>query len=76
MEVIKVKITTIGNSAGIVLPKEVLSKLRAEKGDTLYLIPTPEGFKLTPYDPEFEAQVTAARQVMRQYRNALRELGK
>jgi len=76
MEVIKVKITTIGNSAGIVLPKEVLSKLRAEKGDTLYLIPAPEGFKLTPYDPEFEVQVTAARQVMRQYRNALRELGK
>jgi len=47
------KLTTIGNSVGVVLPKEILTKLRVDKGDTLYVVETPEGIELTSYCPEF-----------------------
>jgi putative addiction module antidote len=70
----KVKVTTVGNSTGIVLPKETLSKLRVQKGDTLYLIETPDGVQISPYDPDFARQFEAAQKVMRKYRNALRRL--
>lgn len=60
----------------MVLPKEVLASLKVEKGDTIFLTETPDGYKLTPYDAEFEAQMTAARSVMKRRRNALRELAK
>ncbi|MBY0270681.1 MAG: AbrB/MazE/SpoVT family DNA-binding domain-containing protein [Burkholderiales bacterium] len=73
---LKVKVTAIGNSMGIVLPKEALAKLRAEKGDVLYLVETPEGLTLTPYQQDFEVQMDAAGKVMKKYRNALRELAK
>jgi putative addiction module antidote len=69
-----VKITTIGNSVGIVLPKEVLAKLNIEKGDSLYLIDTPEGIQLTPYDQDFANEMEAARRVMRKHRDVLRKL--
>lgn len=72
----KLKVTTVGNSTGVVLPKEVLAKMQIEKGDNLYLTPTPNGFEITPYNPEFEQEMTIARKVMKQYRNALRELAK
>jgi len=71
---LKSKITTVGSSTGVVLPKEIIAKLRVEKGDTLYFLETPNGFEITPYDPEFEHEMNAARSVMRKYRNALREL--
>ena len=71
-----VKVTTVGNSVGIVLPKEILAKLRVEKGDMLYVTETPDGVQLTPYDPEFEAQMESARRVMRKNRDALRRLAK
>ena len=73
---LKVKITAIGNSMGIVLPKEALTKLRADKGDVLYLVDTPEGLTLTPYRQDFSAQLDAAEKVMKKYRNALHELAK
>jgi putative addiction module antidote len=73
---LKVKITAIGNSMGIVLPKEALTKLRADKGDVLYLIDTPEGLTLTPYQQDFSAQLDAAEKVMKKYRDALHELAK
>jgi putative addiction module antidote len=69
-----VKITTIGNSVGIVLPKEVLAKLKVEKGDSLYLVDTPEGIQLTPYDQDFASEMEAARRVMRKHRDVLRRL--
>ncbi|MGC2617718.1 MAG: AbrB/MazE/SpoVT family DNA-binding domain-containing protein [Acidobacteriaceae bacterium] len=72
----KLKITTIGSSAGVVLPKEVLARLRVAKGDTLFLTESPDGFRITPYDPEFEKQMTVARKFMRQHRDALRGLAK
>lgn len=73
---LKVKVTTVGNSVGIVLPKEALAKLKVDKGDVLYLVEGPEGLTLTPYRQDFEQQLDAARKVMRRYRNALRELAK
>ena len=71
-----VKITTVGNSAGIVLPKEILVKMRVEKGDTLYLVETPNGIQITPYRPDFAGKIEAAQRVMRKNRDALRRLAK
>ncbi len=68
------KITTVGNSAGVVLPKELLETLRVGKGDTLYALETPNGIELTPYDPDFAAQIEIAQRVMREDRDVLRKL--
>jgi putative addiction module antidote len=69
------KITTVGNSAGIVLPREILNQLQVEKGDTLYATSIPGGgIKLTPYSEEFATQLEAGKRVMRKYRDALRKL--
>ncbi len=70
------KLTQIGNSVGVILPKEVLARLKLEKGDVLHVTDTPDGVRLTPHDPVFEAQMTAARAVMRKRRNVLHELAK
>ena len=70
------KITKVGNSAGLLLPREALAKLRVEQGDTVYLTETPDGFRITPYDPEFERQMALARKLMRKHRRALRELAR
>lgn len=72
----KAKISQIGNSIGIILPKEAVTRLKVRKGDTVYLVETPDGYSVTPYDPEFEDQMAIARQGMVEYRNALRELAK
>ncbi len=68
------KLTTIGNSTGVILPKEILERLRVVRGDLLYVVETPEGIELTPYNPEFAAQMEVAERVMRQDRDALRKL--
>ena len=73
---VKLKVTTVGSSAGVVLPKEVMARLRVEKGDTIFLTESPDGFRVTSYDPEFERQMSAAERVMRKRRNVLRELAK
>jgi putative addiction module antidote len=73
---IALKLTQLGNSVGAVFPKEALAKLRVGKGDTLYLTEAPDGFRITPFDPEFEAQMSVARRVMKKRRNALRQLAK
>jgi len=73
---LEVKITAIGNSMGIVLPKEALTKLKAEKGDVLYLVDGPEGLTLTPYREDFAEQMEAAERVMKKYKNALHQLAK
>lgn len=70
----KLKVTTIGNSAGVILPRELLAHLRVEKGDELFAVETPDGFKLTTYDPEFARQMEVAEQVMRKRRTLLRKL--
>lgn len=73
---IELKVTAIGNSLGLVLPKEALKQLHVEKGDKVFLIEGPDGFSLTSYDPEVKEAVEAARIGMHRYRNALRELAK
>jgi putative addiction module antidote len=73
---IKLKLTAVGNSAGVVFSKEVLARLKLDKGDTVYLTESADGYRLTPYNPEFEAQMEAARKVMKKRRAALRELAK
>jgi putative addiction module antidote len=70
------KLTQIGNSVGVILPKEVLARLKLEKGDTVFVTDAVNGVTLTPYDPEFEFQMDAARQVMKKRRHVLRELAK
>ena len=69
-----VKVTTVGNSVGVVLPKEILGKLRVAKGDTLYVLETPDGVELTPYRPDFATQMDLAKVVMRENRDVLRKL--
>jgi putative addiction module antidote len=71
-----VKLTTIGNSVGIILPKDLLTKLSLAKGDTLFVSDTPEGIHLSPYDPKMAKTMEAFERVSRRYRDALRELAK
>ncbi len=73
---LKVKVTPVGNSMGILLPKEALGRLKAGRGDTLYLVEGPDGYVLTPYQQDFEEQMEAASSLMKRYRNTLRELAK
>jgi putative addiction module antidote len=71
-----VKVTTVGSSVGIALPKDVLAKLRVGKGDSLYLTETPYGIVLTAYDPQFADLMEAAEVIMRENRDALSALAK
>ncbi|HEX5392962.1 MAG TPA: AbrB/MazE/SpoVT family DNA-binding domain-containing protein [Rhodocyclaceae bacterium] len=70
------KLTQIGNSVGVILPKEVLARLKLEKGDNLFITETPDGYAITPHDPAFESQMAAARDIMKKRRAVLRELAK
>ena len=70
------KITKIGNSAGVILPKEVLAKLRVGLGDQLYLTEAPDGVRLTAQDPDFAEDMELAEDIMREDRNILRALAK
>ena len=70
------KVTQIGNSLGVVLPREILSDLNVERGDKLFLTRSPEGYRVTKSDPDFEQQMTVARDIMKRRHNVLRELAK
>ena len=70
------KLIAIGNSTGVVLPKDVLSRLRIGQGDVLSLVETQDGFELRAHNPAFEEQMAVAREVMHRRRAALRELAK
>lgn len=70
----KLKITAIGNSAGVILPTELLARLRVAKGDALYATELPDGVKLTPFDAKLAGQMEVAERVMREDRNVLRKL--
>ena len=72
----KLNLIAIGNSTGSIWPKDVLEQLNVAKGDALYLTKAPDGYRLTPYDPEFADQMTVARKIMKKRRNVLRELAK
>ncbi len=73
---VQLKITTVGNSTGVILTKEALAMLKVRKGDTVILTESPSGVLITPYNPEFAADMDRAYEIMGRYRNALRELAK
>jgi putative addiction module antidote len=68
------KIIAIGNSVGVILPKETMARLNVQKGDTLYITQDTQGIRLVPYDEEFARQMEAAREVMRENRDVLQRL--
>lgn len=70
------KLRAIGNSVGVVLPKDLLARLDLKEGDTLHVVEASDGLRLQRADPEFERQMDAAREVMRRRRAVLRELAK
>ncbi|WP_027478472.1 AbrB/MazE/SpoVT family DNA-binding domain-containing protein [Curvibacter gracilis] len=70
------KLTQVGNSVGVILPKEILAKLDLQKGDEIYLTDSPDGLRITTHNPEFEAQMKLAREIMRDRRAVLHELAK
>jgi putative addiction module antidote len=70
------KLTQIGNSVGVILPKEILARLKVQKGDSLFVSDSPNGVVLSPYSAEVEVQMKAARQIMKERRDVLRELAK
>lgn len=70
------KLTQIGNSVGLILPKEVLAKLKLEKGDQVFVTDAANGVMLTPYSPEFKTQMEAARSIMKKRRQVLHQLAK
>lgn len=73
---VALKLTRIGNSVGAVIPKDALSRMNLAAGDTVFLTEAPGGYRLTPYEPDFETEMDVARRIMKKRRNALRELAK
>ncbi len=71
-----VTLRRIGNSYGVILPKAELEKLGVVEGDKLFIVRTPDGLRLTPYDPDFAKVMEATREYMRDHRDALKELAK
>ncbi len=72
----KLKVTTVGASAGIILNKEVMARLKVKKGDALYLTDAPGGYRITPYNPDFERQMQLAEEIMHDDRDILKALSK
>ena len=72
----KLKVTAIGSSAGLILPKDILARLKVEKGDQLFVVETKDGLLLTPYDPSLEEQLELGRDFMKEFRDTFRALAK
>lgn len=70
------KLTAVGTSTGVVIPKEMLSRMKVARGDRMHVVETPEGYLLTPFDPAVAAQVEIGRSFMKQYRDAFKILAK
>ena len=74
--ILELKLRKVGNSVGVILPKEVLARLKLDKGDTVYVTEAPDGYRITPHNAEFEVQMKAARAIMKKRRAVLHELAK
>jgi putative addiction module antidote len=72
----QLKVRKVGNSLGVILPREVVARLKVAEGDNLNLTEGPEDYRLSAYDPEIARQVEVGEKIMRRYRNTLRELAK
>jgi putative addiction module antidote len=71
----QLKVRKFGNSLGVVLPREVINRLRTGDGQSLFLVDAPDGsYRLTPYDPTFEAKINKAEEIIGRYRNTLKAL--
>ena len=70
------KLTQIGNSVGVILPREMLSRLKLEKGQSVFVTETPNGYALTLYDPALAEEIEAGREFMRDYRDSFHQLAK
>ena len=70
------KLTQIGNSLGLILPREVLARLKLQKGDTVFVTDAANGVMLTPYDPDLDQQLELGREFMREYRDTFHQLAK
>jgi putative addiction module antidote len=73
---LKLKLRAVGTSTGIIVPKEMLVRLNVKQNDVLFASETPEGYLISPYDPEVERQLQFGRKFMRQYRDTFRALAK
>ena len=76
MSMVALKVRSVGNSVGVVLPQEATNRLKVNVGDTLYLTEDKDGFRVTPYDPVFDRQMAVAQKVMRKNRHVLRALAR
>jgi putative addiction module antidote len=74
--VFSLKLTQIGNSVGVILPREMLSRLKLQKGESVFVTETPDGYALTPYDPALAEQIEAGRTFMREFRDTFHQLAK
>ena len=72
----EIKLRKVGNSVAMIVPKQVREKMGVKEGDAVYLTETPDGYRLSPYDPEFSKQMELAREVQSKHRDAVRELAK
>ena len=72
----KLKLTAVGTSTGVVIPKEMLQRMKVERGDFLHVSETAEGYLVTPYDPAVAEQVEAGREFMREFRDTFKALAK
>jgi putative addiction module antidote len=72
----ELKLRKVGNSVAMIVPKHVRHKMGVKEGDAVYLTETPDGYRLSPYDPEFSKQMELAREIQSKHRDALRELAK
>jgi len=70
------KLTQIGNSLGVILPKEVLARLKLQKGDAVFVTDAANGVMLTPYDPDLDQQLEIGREFMREYRDTFHQLAR
>ena len=70
------KLTQIGNSVGVILPKEAMARLKLAKGESVFLTETPDGYVLTPYDPALEEEIAAGRAFMHDFRDTFHQLAK
>lgn len=70
------KLTAIGTSTGVVIPKEMLARLKVSKGDALYAVETAEGYLLTPYDPAIAEEIKLGKRIMKQYRDTFKALAR
>lgn len=71
-----IKVRKVGNSLGVLLTKDVVESLGVSEGDELFAVRTPDGIRLTPFDPDFAKSLESTRDYMRRHRNAMRELAR